>query len=531
MGLVYLCHDQITGCDIAVKTIKDEYLINRVARELFLDEAAKWILLGKHPNIVYAERLERALSTRQPCLILDWVKPPQGYSDASLSIIMNQRGYRPLPFMKTLGLILAIVRGMKHANDCITGLVHADLKPANILIDTDWRPRITDFGIARVRRIIAESSTSTFSNGLSLNNITGTPGYCAPEQLTRNRAIDQRADIFSVGVILYQLLTGIPLMRGTDAASIRKANISGDFRKIPVELPQGIQDLIRKCISIDPDGRYHDWQALEQAISACYLDVAGSAPPAPETTPTSKVTNRARRIHAHLEISKSFYDMGNYAKSLSHLKLAQEGAEKADDKLILSTVMHQLGATYLGLGKVHQADDTLRESLAIAKQLSNTLAEFDALSTLGAVCSQQGRNEEAIDLLRQALDIAHESGDRQAVATALGNLGSTLGQSGDPARAKQCFRDLLELSIVSGDQILQARTLASLGVANYDLKDYEVAIDHLSQALTLCERLGDDPGRLHVQEHLCKCFAALGQTQKAEYHCQEYQELAHLLRK
>jgi serine/threonine protein kinase len=284
MGIVFVCRDRLTGGKVALKIFKPKYMSLRSVRELFLDEATNWILLDWHPNIVSAHEITQIGSPPQPCIVLECIEGRFPDADPSLNTILNRRKRRPLGFIQSLGIALGIARGMLHASTSLPEFIHCDLKPENILIDSNWQPLITDMGMSRS---LASAQDTQLSGDYQPSPIFPcTPGFCAPEQFEPDIPIDQRTDIYALGCILFEMLTGLRINPGQDEESRKRLDREGELRKIPEALPASIRKFIRTCTRSDPEERYQDWATVVATLTACYREHANS-------DPTSSATPKA----------------------------------------------------------------------------------------------------------------------------------------------------------------------------------------------------------------------------------------------
>ncbi len=165
---------------------------------------------------------------------------------------------RRLPVGRTLLLARELCHGLAAAH--AANVIHRDLKPENVLLGRDGRVVITDFGIARA---MADAPSRT--QGM----ILGTPAYMAPEQVEGAAVIDARADIYALGAILYELVTGHRAWEGESPIAVATARVlrpPPDPRLLRPDLPQGVADVILRCMQRKPDARFHDVHELELAI-------------------------------------------------------------------------------------------------------------------------------------------------------------------------------------------------------------------------------------------------------------------------
>lgn len=175
-----------------------------------------------------------------------------------------QRGLTPVQSIK---IIKAMARALDYAHGL--RLIHRDIKPSNILFRSDWTPVLTDFGIARLE----DESQQLTAAGQTL----GTMLYMSPEQI-RGQHLDRRTDLYSLGIVLYQMLTGTLPYRGESYYEIGRQHISSPIPRLPAEL-QLFQPLIDRLLAKKPDDRFNDARALLSVLS----DLEPTQPP---TLPT-----------------------------------------------------------------------------------------------------------------------------------------------------------------------------------------------------------------------------------------------------
>lgn len=521
MGIVYKCEDTASGQQVALKTFKQDYLSVRVIREQFLDEAVNWVLLGVHPNLVRAIGITQLHDPPQPFIILEWVEGRYPDADPSLATVLNRRKQRPLGFLQSLGIALGIARGMRHATETLPDFVHNDLKPENILIDANWHPRITDMGMSNSRASIAKKTGAA-----QRTLFPCTPGFCAPEQYDPERSVDQRADIYALGCILYEMLTGQRINPGQDIDSRSQFDRERRLRDIPTALPACIRKIIDTCIQPDSADRYDSWAAIESEITACHQEIGGK-PPEAVNLPVESIDEMSReRGNAFLMLGMSFSELGDMARAMQYIDKGLSLARERKDPQLITQLLFQRGIIQLESGKLQAAFDDLESVLSIARDGEDKELLADVLSVLGMLYVRREDYDNAMDFLQQALDIARESRNRETEIYVLGNLGSAYGQSGKPEKAIAYFSELLKWCDENEHESLRSQTLASLGVACYDLKQYSEAIDYLNESRSLCRQHGDDPGYLHVLQHLWQSYAAQHMNEEARSAREEYENLA-----
>ncbi len=168
---------------------------------------------------------------------------------------------KPLPFAKSTGWTVDIATGMSVAH--LVGIVHRDLKPANILINDEGLLKIVDFGVAAVA---SHADTQLTKTGY----VIGSPKYMAPEQIL-GKKVDHRADIYSLGVIMYEMLAGVPPYSKGDHMSVMYQHVQGKCKpceEVNPEIPPALSAVVRKAMEVDKTKRYESMDEMRQAVLA-----------------------------------------------------------------------------------------------------------------------------------------------------------------------------------------------------------------------------------------------------------------------
>jgi len=241
MGVVYLARDPLIGRLVALKTFrigfsaKDQELAQ--FRSRFVREAQSAGILS-HPNIVTIHDVVDEGAEGVCFIAMEYVKGTN----------LKQLLQRPDPF--STDFLVEVVSQVAEALDYAhsRGVVHRDVKPANILITPDGKVKITDFGIARV-----DTSNLTMEGQL-----LGTPNYMAPEQI-QGKEVDHRADIFSLGVVFYEMLTRRKPFQGENLTAVTHKIVFEPFtpaQELVRDLPPGLTAVLDRCLEKDPNRRY-----------------------------------------------------------------------------------------------------------------------------------------------------------------------------------------------------------------------------------------------------------------------------------
>ncbi len=236
MAVVYKAYDNMSQKTVAIKVMKDEYLADEDFRRRFKNES-KAVALLSHPNIVKV--YDVSFGDKLQYMVMEYI------DGISLKEYIEQQG--KLTYKETVHFTTQILKAMQHAHD--KGIVHRDIKPQNIMLLHNGTIKVTDFGIARFSR--SETKTMT-------GQAIGSVHYISPEQ-ARGETTDERADIYSVGVMLYEMMTGQVPFQSDNAVSVAIMQLQADAKK-PTELnpdiPPALEEITMKAMKKNPAERY-----------------------------------------------------------------------------------------------------------------------------------------------------------------------------------------------------------------------------------------------------------------------------------
>src|SRR5881398_1947087 len=259
MGIVYCARDRRLKREIAIKVLPPELSFRVDIRQRFLREAETAAQLN-HPNIVPIYTVEER--DNLVYFVMAYIKGD------NLGQRLQQHG--PMPPVEVRRILREVAEALAYAHN--RNVIHRDIKPDNIIIDEETgRAMVTDFGIARA---LTDSGDSRLTaTGMAI----GTPAYMSPEQSAGDRAIDGRSDLYSLGILGYQMLTGEPPFTATSTPAMLVKHISE--RPIPVEqrradVPPDLARSVMMLLEKDPANRFPTAAALVAA-----LDTREAPPP------------------------------------------------------------------------------------------------------------------------------------------------------------------------------------------------------------------------------------------------------------
>lgn len=236
MAVVFKAYDLLENRHVAVKILKDEYLHNEEFRRRFRNES-KAIAMLSHPNIVRV--FDVNFSDTVQYIVMEYI------DGITLKEYIGQQG--AVKWKETIHFTVQILRALQHAHD--NGIVHRDIKPQNVMLLQDGTIKVMDFGIARFAR----------ENGRTVaDKAIGSVHYISPEQ-ARGEQTDERTDIYSVGVIMYELLTGQVPFDGDTPVSIAIKQMQQEPAlptSINPSIPVGLEEITLRAMQKEPELRY-----------------------------------------------------------------------------------------------------------------------------------------------------------------------------------------------------------------------------------------------------------------------------------
>ena len=247
MALVYRAYDTIDDRTVAIKILKDEFLGNEEFIRRFKNES-KAIAVLSHPSIVKV--YDVSFGDRIQYIVEEYI------DGITLKDYLEQQ--KQIPWKEAIHFTVQILNALQHAHQ--KGIVHRDIKPQNIMLLQDGTIKVTDFGIAR----FAHSETRTMTD-----KAIGSVHYIAPEQ-ARGDVVDGKTDIYSVGVMLYEMLTGQLPFEADNAVSVAIMQLQADPRpprEINPDIPEGLEEITLKAMQKNPAQRYQSATEMLEDIA------------------------------------------------------------------------------------------------------------------------------------------------------------------------------------------------------------------------------------------------------------------------
>ncbi len=507
-GIIFLAVDERNEKLVAIKVLRDGVLASDRDRVRFEREA----LILSSLNCSGIVRIHEAGCVgKLDFLVTDFIRGKQvlKYSnDADLTI--EQR----------VELFTKICQAMKVAHSL--GIVHRDLKPANILVDSDGTPHIIDFGLAKSSALLHDETAQTITG-----DFVGSLPWASPEQAEgRVSHIDSKSDVYSLGVIFYQLLTGQFPYMVIGANSQVLDNICNYEPRRPSSLsfdvPKELDGIALKCLAKSREQRYPTAESLSDelisylkgdslpggnlmlaplirtirrhkqrviAAAAVFVIVATSA--TVMTVAIKKSNAASRATQAMVEAVEGLSDLNPSSRAKQFDLLASRAkVELRDYPENLATVLHSIATAQFNVDQFESARLNYKEALELRRKVYAEPHEkiAESLAYLGSACQKMRDYREADRLYREALEMRRKlyaPNDRR-IAQTLNNMATFKREQGELGDAIKLFGEALAIFEGSKDDQSEldiAKVLGSIGHAELDAGRCGAAQDHLAKSL------------------------------------------------
>src|ERR1039458_5686152 len=271
MGEVYRARDPRLGREVAIKVLPAGYSTDSERLRRFEQEARATAALN-HPNILTVFDIAR--QDESPYIVSELLEG---------ETLRDKLHGGELPVKKAIDYALQIIRGLVAAHD--RGIFHRDLKPENIFVTRTGQVKILDFGLAKLAMPESEgagglSTTLTIETATADAVLLGTMGYMSPEQL-RGQSGDARSDLFSFGVVFYEMLSGRKAFHGKTSADTISAILKEDppgLMTMGRDVPPMLERIVRHCLEKDPPARFHSARDVEFALDSLSTISSSSIP-------------------------------------------------------------------------------------------------------------------------------------------------------------------------------------------------------------------------------------------------------------
>lgn len=451
MGVVYIARNLKTHSIGAIKTFKSMVGKKRRLLERFAQEAELWIKLDDHPNIVGAEYVERIGDRLY--ILLDYI-------DGSNLRTWIAKGKRTLH--RTLDFAIQFCTGMNYAYKKL-GIIHRDIKPENILLTRSGILKITDFGLAKT--FVLEDRTNEMETGRQLpvvdfslthtGEVMGTLPYMSPEQFMAARDVGITSDIYSFGIVLYEMLSGGLPFIGRSPQEFRRLHLEqepGSLRLTQPHLPPALDELVLRCLRKSPGVRPLDFEVLQADLSHLFWKITGDR----------------------------------------YLDVYERGGEYRQKRVLGYSALVDKGHSLRNLKRWEEAMTCYREAASLNPDRTTPW------QALAECCREMGRFKEAIEYCDQVLTLEPENSDHWGFKGAI-----YLKIPGHEQEAHKCLNRALAINPLDTQALVnKAACLDKLG--------------RFEEALTCCDRVPEtDPHAPDALNNKAMVLWGLNQYQDA----------------
>lgn len=387
MGTVYRVRHREWNIEMAVKIPLPDLVADEASKSRFVREAQTWVDLGLHPNIVQCWYVQE--SEGIPRVFMDYLK------GGSLKDRIREQDIHPEDEESILDLMIQACDGLAYAHE--KGLVHRDVKPGNMLMTEKKRLCVTDFGLVKlagVADIEHERKIGTLLQAENSDSLTitgsflGTPEYGAPEQWSKARHVDARADIYALGVILFELFCG---RRPFDDGAHREpphvligrhlSTPPPDPREFNRKLKTSVANLILRCLAKSPEDRPASMNALRDELSEKYNNIFSKKyfRPVPQAANlrADSLNNKAvslwdlgKKTEAFAALRKALAYDPQHLEANKNLSVLYWNEAKITDMLVLErlyalkTIHYERAEYWREIGEIHACRGAMSEAAA-----------------------------------------------------------------------------------------------------------------------------------------------------------------------
>jgi serine/threonine-protein kinase len=490
MGVVYRARQISLDREVAVKVLAAGPWASRAFVERFRREAQNAARM-QHPNIVAIHEVGTAEELHFFSMRL--------VRGRSLAAEVREHG--PFDAVRAARLMRIVAEAVAYAHSL--GVLHLDLKPANVLLDEDGVPHVADFGLAR-----------RLDSALAVDNdeVSGTPSYMAPEQADgRAGRITQATDIWGLGAILYELIGGEPPFRADDVPSVlrlvREGRVVSLRRRMP-RLSRDLEAIVMKCLAREPEARYASARALAEArplniaqrlarwthrepklAGASMLIVvalvAGLLATTQQWRRAEANAQRAERVRKFMiGVFQEVNPDNSRGQPITAEQLLEHGARELDapsaqSPAIQADLASTIGRLYWLVGDYPRADAMLaRASTAFRSPGVPDEVRARTLLALAFAEKEKNRYEDAITHAREGFAFAEKASDDDDVSAARRLIAESQTNSGDARNAEPLLREALaaDRARFGDDADETASDLILLGDALYELSRFDDSI-------------------------------------------------------
>ncbi len=500
MGIVVKAHDLALNRAVAIKILRPERNAEPASRQRFLNEARATASL-KHDHVV---QLYAVIGPENlpPYMVMEFVDGP------TLRQRLEQTG--PLPPRGAAEYCAQIGSGLAAAH--AAGLIHRDVKPANILLDLgSARAKLMDFGLAR----------TVDGAGLTLDGeLMGTPAYMSPEQIRQPESVDERSDVYSLGATLYEAMTGVEPFRGT-AHGVMLQVLHEEPRKprlINESIPQDLETICLKALAKEPAGRYRSAAAFTEDLRRW---LRGEPILARPPGPTGRLWRWSKRNPRVAVLGGLVAALLIFACVGSLLFAGRLATEKNETTAALGIAEHNARAARLAETHAVANAEEARELGAAALEAHSALifkVQEQLGNKAGTLPLRKHLLETALAGLQKIVKLPHGPDSERSIQGAYERMSDVLSALGRSHEAWIACQTATELAQKRADRLPEnpeaqrdlALALEKLGTFRYVEHNFKDALTHFTKAHDIRVALVKNARRPELERELAVSFNKLG---------------------
>jgi len=491
MGIVFLCFDHEFNKPIVLKSLQDKFLTDKSLSERFMWEAEIWVRLAKHQNIVRAEYINKIDSI--PYIFMEYIVGDEQYGSDLKGWIVNGG----LDLARSINFGIQFCCGMIYAasrfKEMNRPFIYRDIKPSNLMITRERILKITDFGLVKLSGVINKGTSKNDNTDTAdfestrTGSIMGTPPYMAPEQWIGGD-VDHRADIYSFGCVLYEMIKGRPPFL-CQSLSDYKFNHREVTHTSLENAPNPINLLITRCLAKRKEDRYQSFDKIKEDLIAIYQKITSS-----------------RYVEKDINPDLQIWELENKGISLFNLGYKKEAINCYNEVIKIkpdyAQVYHDRGIALKSLNNIDEAIKDYDKAIQLKPDFGN------AYYNRGIALHSIGKIKDAIKDFDAALNY------KPYYIKAYYNRAIACRADGQYERAIKDFTQVLAVNKKN------ARAFYNRGICNFAMRSFEQAIEDYQAALTI------NPEYCEAQYNLSLTYLEGRQNTLAVSNFQKYIEMA-----
>jgi serine/threonine protein kinase/lipoprotein NlpI len=527
MAEVYRATDLIEDRIVAVKIphAESEMDLERIRRE------AELSMNLRHPSIV--EVYDVVSSEGKIYIVMEYV------DGVKLSQMIAESG--GIPIAQALDISIQICEALSCAHQA--GILHRDIKPDNIMLNREGKIKVMDFGLAERVDLLNSALTG---------EISGTVLYISPEQALGDE-LDRRADLYSFGVVMYEILTGEPPFKGENALTLIYQHLDEPpppLKELNPVIPAELEEVVLKLLEKEPGSRYNSADELRKILERLKRDIEEGKlrvePPeeVEEKAPRymEMLSEDERKMLKHLPVEEMLRyvldaaekEKGEerYQDALNHYQVAVEilneigeleEAKKADILCEIAWIHSHI------TGDLSEALETYHQALAICERLGERRKKAEIFKEIGTIHSIRGEWEISNEAYHESMALFRDLGDLHEVGNIYSNLGINYFEEGNWDLAIENCQQAIEIAERLGYTELLADSNQLMGAIYSERKQWDEAISYYGKALQGFKELKDPRRIAHTNLNMGVAYSEMGMDKEAEEHFMRSEEIARQL--